>query len=40
VAAIKLKVDPALHKQFVAHQKEVGEIEAEFHRLKASRDAL
>ncbi len=40
VAAIKLKVDPALHKQSVAHQKEVGEVESEFHRLKASRDAL
>jgi hypothetical protein len=40
VAAIKLKVDPALHKQFVAHQKEVGEVESEFHRLKASRDSL
>jgi hypothetical protein len=39
-AAIKLKIDPPLHKQFVAHQKEITETEAEFHRLKTSRDAL
>ncbi len=39
-AAIKLKVEPPLHKQFVAHQKEIGEIEAEFHRLKPARDTL
>jgi hypothetical protein len=39
-AAIKLKVDPPLHKQFVAHQKEITEVEAEFHRLKSLRHTL
>lgn len=39
-AALALKCDPAIHKQTAAHQREVGETEAEFHRLKSAIAAL
>jgi hypothetical protein len=39
-AALALKCDPAIRKQTAAHQREVGEAEAEFHRLKSTIAAI
>ncbi len=39
-AALALKCDPAIHKQTIAHAKEIGDMEAEFKKLSASREVL